>query len=131
MRSTRSRAATKCISEVPGLLKQTSTPPATSVRTRLSAPFIIALPIPPDHGRSIIVRAGSQRQRPALLPWPAGWFEVPAHALRVSGLRYFRRCELGHSAPRKCPPHTAVAFEPRPLFGFFLPHSWFFWGVFI
>src|SRR5437868_9360800 len=40
MPSTRSSAATKCISEVPGLLKQTSTPPATNVRTRLSAPFI-------------------------------------------------------------------------------------------
>src|SRR5437879_894773 len=44
MPSTRSRAATKCISEVPGLAKQTSTPPATKVRTRLSAPFIVPLP---------------------------------------------------------------------------------------
>ena len=40
MPSTRSSAATKCISEVPGLEKQTFTPPPTSVRTRLSAPFI-------------------------------------------------------------------------------------------
>src|SRR5690606_34930552 len=38
--STRSSAATKCISEVPGLAKQTVTPPATSVRTRHSAPFM-------------------------------------------------------------------------------------------
>src|SRR6185437_12829636 len=45
MPSTRSRAATKCISEVPGLVKQTSTPPATRVRTRLSAPFILQLPL--------------------------------------------------------------------------------------
>jgi hypothetical protein len=37
---TLSKAATKCISEVPGLLKQTSTPELTSVRTRLSAPFM-------------------------------------------------------------------------------------------
>src|SRR3954464_3527533 len=44
MPSTRSRAATKCISEVPGLVKQTSTPPATNVRTRLSAPFMVSLP---------------------------------------------------------------------------------------
>src|ERR1700760_3908995 len=44
MPSTRSSAATKCISDVPGLVKQTSTPPATRVRTRLSAPFIISLP---------------------------------------------------------------------------------------
>src|SRR6516164_622087 len=42
--STRSSAATKCISEVPGLAKQTLTPPATKVRTRLSAPFIVPLP---------------------------------------------------------------------------------------
>src|SRR4051812_21484 len=41
MPSTRSSAATKCIYEVPGLAKQTSTPPLTSVRTRLSAPFIV------------------------------------------------------------------------------------------
>ncbi|GEC49743.1 hypothetical protein BJA01nite_73850 [Bradyrhizobium japonicum] len=40
MPGTRSSAATKCISEVPGLVKQTSTPPLTIVRTRLSAPFI-------------------------------------------------------------------------------------------
>src|SRR5258707_15579155 len=35
-----SRAATKCISEVPGLAKHTSTPPSTSVRIRACAPFI-------------------------------------------------------------------------------------------
>jgi hypothetical protein len=29
---------------VPGLAKQTSTPPAIKVRTRLSAPFIVPLP---------------------------------------------------------------------------------------
>ena len=40
MPSTLSSAATKCISDVPGLVKQTLTPFATSVRTRLSAPFI-------------------------------------------------------------------------------------------
>src|SRR5262245_16567645 len=40
MPGTLSSAATKCISEVPGLVKQTFTPPASSVRTRLSAPFI-------------------------------------------------------------------------------------------
>src|ERR1051325_9742459 len=45
MPSTRSSAPTKCISEVPGLAKQTSTPPLTRVRTRLSAPFIVPLPI--------------------------------------------------------------------------------------
>src|SRR4051812_11894242 len=36
----RSSAATKCISEVPGLVKQVSTPQANKVCTRLSAPFI-------------------------------------------------------------------------------------------
>src|ERR1700676_3064465 len=44
MPSTQASAATKCISEVPGFAKQTSTPPATKVRTRLSAPFILSLP---------------------------------------------------------------------------------------
>src|SRR4051812_17317893 len=68
MPSTRSSAATKCISDVPGLAKQTSTPPATRVRTRLSAPFIIPLPFHPArlsrNRRSIIVRDGSQRAKP-------------------------------------------------------------------
>ena len=40
MPGTLSSAATKCISEVPGLVKHTFTPPASKVRTRLSAPFI-------------------------------------------------------------------------------------------
>src|SRR5271169_6521176 len=41
--STLSSAATKCISDVPGLPKQTSTPDPTSVRKRLSAPFMAIL----------------------------------------------------------------------------------------
>ena len=41
MPATRSSAATKCISEVPGLAKQVSMPLASSVRTRLSAPFMM------------------------------------------------------------------------------------------
>src|SRR5579859_718946 len=40
MPATLSSAATKCISEVPGLAKQVSIPDSTSVRTRLSAPFM-------------------------------------------------------------------------------------------
>src|SRR3984957_15940709 len=36
----RSGAATMCISDVPGLVKQAFTPPASSVRIRLSAPFM-------------------------------------------------------------------------------------------
>src|SRR5439155_24652024 len=40
MPSMLSSAATKCISDVPGFAKQTSTPLAISVRTRLSAPFM-------------------------------------------------------------------------------------------
>src|SRR5580698_7699021 len=42
--STLSSAATKCISDVPGLPKQTSTPDPTSVLKRLSAPFMTILP---------------------------------------------------------------------------------------
>src|SRR5262245_2189183 len=44
MPSTLSRAATKCISDVPGLVKHTFTPPPTNVRTRLSAPFMYSIP---------------------------------------------------------------------------------------
>src|SRR5829696_7082925 len=40
MSPTRSSAATKCISEVPGLAKQMSTPALANVLTKLSAPFI-------------------------------------------------------------------------------------------
>src|SRR5438067_150214 len=40
MPSTASNAATRAISVVPGLAKQTSTPAASAVLTRLSAPFI-------------------------------------------------------------------------------------------
>ena len=46
----RSSAATKCISLVPGLEKQTSTPPLSSVFTRLSAPFTAGFPS--QRGRS-------------------------------------------------------------------------------
>ena len=41
MPGTRSSAATKCISDVPGLVKHTSTPLLSSECTRLSAPFIV------------------------------------------------------------------------------------------
>jgi hypothetical protein len=37
--------ADKIISDVPGLAKQTSTPPFNNVRTRLSAPFMDASPV--------------------------------------------------------------------------------------
>ena len=40
MPGTRSSAATKCISEVPGLQKQVSTPLFSRLWTRLSAPFM-------------------------------------------------------------------------------------------
>src|SRR5258706_12582777 len=43
MPSILSSAATKCISDVPGLVKHTSTSLAISVRTRLSAPFMVKM----------------------------------------------------------------------------------------
>src|SRR5919201_2329588 len=52
MPSTLSRAATKCISDVPGLVKHTFTPPPTSVRTRLSAPFMRSIPFTICHAVS-------------------------------------------------------------------------------
>src|ERR1700722_4019164 len=44
----RSSAATICISEVPGFVKQVFTPPANKVRMRLSAPFILLECAPTD-----------------------------------------------------------------------------------
>src|SRR5258706_7400004 len=41
MPSILSSAATKCISDVPGFAKHTSTPLASSVRTSVSAPFMM------------------------------------------------------------------------------------------
>src|ERR1043166_1380217 len=67
MPSTRSSAATKCISEVPGLAKHTLTPPPTSVRTRLSAPFIASLRSPTRPRASC--RGKQQRARRA---WESG-----------------------------------------------------------
>ena len=40
---TESSAATKCISDVPGFVKHTSTPESTSVRMRACAPFGVSV----------------------------------------------------------------------------------------
>src|SRR5260221_11965051 len=101
MPSTRSRAATKCISEVPGLAKQTSTPPATKVRTRLSAPFIIPLPFEPFFkkstlGRSIIPRAVRQSFR--------------GHCSHRQG-----RDGFFTATPETRRPHGAAASETAPI----------------
>ena len=45
MAGTSSSAATKCISEVPGLAKQTSTPASTRVERRARAPFTSVAPV--------------------------------------------------------------------------------------
>src|SRR5258708_5721966 len=64
MPSTRSSAVTKCISDVPGLVKQTFTPPARRVRTRLSAPFIARSSVGGWVGRPLpIACRGRSRQR--------------------------------------------------------------------
>src|SRR4029079_9110452 len=77
MPSTRSSAATKCISDVPGLAKQTSTPPPTSVRTRLSAPFI---------PRS---------------PWMVGSLGRPFRSDRAGYVREGRVAQLAHQEARR------------------------------
>src|SRR5690242_4732256 len=66
MPSTLSSAATKCISEVPGLVKHTSTPPATSVRARLSAPFIEV-----SSGSGAVVERGHDGLRGHQIEMPA------------------------------------------------------------
>src|ERR1700722_3497611 len=64
MPSTLSRAATKCISEVPGLPKQTSTPDPTRVRNRLSAPFMFVprrfYGAPDSWSRAFVSNEGTQ-----------------------------------------------------------------------
>ena len=50
----RSSAATKCISDVPGLAKQTSTPPESSVSQRASAPFISSHPLLEEYAAHVI-----------------------------------------------------------------------------
>src|SRR3954471_16797122 len=50
---TESSAATKCISDVPGLVKQVVTPPSTSVRSRAWAPLGIASALPHREGRLV------------------------------------------------------------------------------
>src|SRR3954468_23745432 len=100
MPSTRSSAATKCISDVPGLEKQTSTPPATNVRTRLSAPFIV---------RSLC--GGSLDARP----------DQPLFTRFVKGLAGHCRYHAGHVVffnrrPRKCRQVTGCLLaKPVPL----------------
>src|ERR1700730_16932650 len=61
-----SSAATKCISEVPGLVKHTLTPPATSVRARLSAPFIEV-----SSGTGAVVERGHDGLRGHQIEMPA------------------------------------------------------------
>src|SRR5437870_13053286 len=96
MPSTRSSAATKCISEVPGLAKQTSTPPLTSVRTRLSAPFIMF------------------RSRWYCFPEDQPLFRPPVKGRRcMAGIAarraFWQRCS------RKLTAHAAVACEIGPF----------------
>jgi hypothetical protein len=62
---------------VPGLAKQTSTPPATKVRTRLSAPFIIALPFAPFFKKALLADQSS----PA--PFVKGFADIAAIAKGV------------------------------------------------
>src|SRR5262252_7641850 len=82
MPSTRSSAATKCISEVPGLAKHTLTPPPTKVCTRLSAPFMNYLRFPKLHAACPLSSATSRR--PGMLGNDA---MMPILASFVSGVR--------------------------------------------
>jgi hypothetical protein len=59
---------------VPGLAKQTSTPPATKVRTRLSAPFIIPLP-------STTFPEVTKKDQSFLTPFVKGFADIAAIAL--------------------------------------------------
>src|SRR5204863_6627585 len=95
MPSTRSSAATKCISEVPGLAKHTLTPPPTSVRTKLSAPFIATSPLTVPHP---LHPAGRQRREQgcsvahcALEQFRDGLAKIAAIACYARSLLGYRR----------------------------------------
>ena len=80
MRGSPSSAATKCISDVPGLVKQTSTSLSTSVRSSDWAPFMVIVP------RSVDVGVGSGAEERARVE----------DAVRVErGLDPAHQCELG------------------------------------
>src|SRR5688572_15555775 len=70
---TSSSAATKCISEVPGFMKQTSTPASTSVRIRAWAPFM---------GSSWSVEDGAGVEDPG---WVEGRLDA-AHEVELGGV---------------------------------------------
>src|SRR3954453_4504102 len=99
MPSTRSSAATKCISEVPGLAKQASTPPLTSVRTRLSAPFIVPLPL------TFLDRGADQ---------PLFQLPVTAHG-RIAGIASSAGVVFPQRLSGKLTAHAAVACEIEPF----------------
>src|SRR5262245_1496995 len=116
MPSTRSSAPTKCISDVPGLAKQTSTPPFSNVRTRLSAPLISSSPL-----------ARSLHYRPQ-------WCDASCKRRDCLRLREMRKLQLLRRCPllnaraashehdtrqheNKCPGHgnrTDIAFDETP-----------------
>src|SRR5205823_7368490 len=98
MPSTRSSAATKCISEVPGLAKQTSTPPATKVRTRLSAPFMAA-PF------AIVLKAVQDQSL----------FTRFVKGLAAHCSHRFRRVAFFNRGVRKWRPHGLVACETAAI----------------
>src|SRR5439155_21389297 len=58
---TESSAATKCISDVPGFVKHTSTPASTSVRISACAPFMVCLRGSVEEGAGIENAVGVER----------------------------------------------------------------------
>src|SRR5689334_1213906 len=131
MPSTRSSAATKCISEVPGLAKHSSTPPPTSVRTRLSAPFT-GVPPAVSRARAYSVAAGSSSRVRRLLGEGGGEPEAedadqaaddarPEHCAVAAGELPDQRREIGRAGAREGrrqrqrAVHRAIALAPQQV----------------
>src|SRR5579863_3779698 len=104
MPSTRSSAATKCISEVPGLVKQTSTPPATRVRTRLSAPFIRSAPF-------AVQRLDLYQDQSFLAPSVKGGFPAYLPSQAIARAILTAPFEIRHVRLRKYPRYGLLSYQ--------------------
>src|SRR5690606_8163236 len=117
MPGTRSSAATKCISDVPGFVKQTSTFESTKVRTRLSAPFIawISSSRPMPAGPGAFVGEGATREAHTRCRFYPTDPVAPAAGDNSPGLNRARTSHAARTRHRRgiLRPTLAVARAPR------------------
>src|SRR3712207_2035566 len=102
---TRSSAATKCISDVPGLAKHTSTPAPANVLTKLAAPFICSL-LPYASVERDARRILASTKQPRRQVWALPFSSAPTQVGATAGV-LFRATVMqhgdaqGHLSPRR------------------------------